>query len=254
LVTIGICIFLLRYFLKYFKFISLREKSIVCLSLIATIFLYLQLPLSLWFYESIPHSDLLFFPWKLLAFITPVLILIICERLDSMTRLEPKFTLANIYRGVLGIILINQVLFGLRIQNIQYERYPSELLQQSLTPRQLMTQVNFPFDRDLFALPDQVESTHFLDSDYCQVLRIDPSLDWQNPSHFTELNLIVQAPTSCALTLRPLKIPVFNLSSDRETKNIDSSLIYLTTGRHYLTFKRRSILQLLFGEIAIDHP
>lgn len=254
LVTIGICIFLLRYFLKHFKFISLREKSVVCLSLIATIFLYLQLPLSLWFYESIPHSDLIFFPWKLLAFVTPSLILVLCERLDSMTRLEPKFTLANIYRGALGIILINQVLFGLRIQNIQYERYPSELLQQALTPRQLMAQVNFPFDRELFSLPDPVESTHLLASDNCQVLMMDPSLDWQRPSHFTELHLIVQAPTACTLRLRPLKIPLFNLSSDRALKDSDNSLIHLTTGRHQITLKRRSILQLLIGEIMMEHP
>lgn len=127
--------------------LTAREQTVLALNWICIIFIYLQLPISIWFYAWIPGANHLQFPWQLLSFMTPLVSLLCCERLDALSNLEAKIVLANVYRAVAIAIVAVQITFGIRVQAIQYPNYSMLNIQQALQPQQLAASSQFVFTK-----------------------------------------------------------------------------------------------------------
>ncbi|MEM8639283.1 MAG: hypothetical protein AAGG51_10770 [Cyanobacteria bacterium P01_G01_bin.54] len=225
-----------------------RNLIVIVLGIMVMTFVYLQLPISLWFYLWLPQADMVQFPWRLMSFITPPLSLLLCERLDTLSSWEPKMVLANVYRGIIILVLVNQVGFGLRVQDIQYPTYAVEQLQAALEPQQLARSPQFQFEDP--QLPQSpAPAPALLTLTQCQLIRTDPPLTLTQPQYLAKLTLTLDAPAPCTVELHQYPNPFLKIIAPTDaTLNFtpaQTPQIQLPSGRHTLQFQTKSIWSAL---------
>ncbi|MGB0562167.1 MAG: hypothetical protein ACPGVO_10235 [Spirulinaceae cyanobacterium] len=230
--------------------VSERHVRVMVLGVMAMTFVYLQLPISLWFYLWLPQADSVQFPWRLLSFMTPLLILLLCERLDTLSSWEPKMALANVYRGIIIVLLVNQVAFGLRVQGIQYPTYGVAAIQAALEPQQLITAPQFQF-----AQPDRPTSPHttapaLITLDHCQLLKTDPPLSLKQPQYLPPLTLRLAAQPGCTVELHQHPNPFLTITAPADAQLTitpqHTTKIELRSGQQSLQFRPRHGLTALW--------
>ncbi|NES24362.1 MAG: hypothetical protein F6K41_37000, partial [Symploca sp. SIO3E6] len=134
-----------------------KSKILIFLILSTIIFVHLQFPLALWFYKLAPGAAYLQFPWRLLTFLTPILILLLCERLEFLATIENKLPTRKICQLVLVCIVVHQIIFGINAQNIQYEVFPRKAIELALNKNNLAKSLIFAGEylpQDLTAIPE----------------------------------------------------------------------------------------------------
>jgi hypothetical protein len=83
-------------------------------------FVYLQLPISNWFYVHVPGASYLQFPWRLNAFMTPILIALLVVVAQSCTEVSSRARIIS-YAG-LGLCLLLSLDFPRRALRLDYPR------------------------------------------------------------------------------------------------------------------------------------
>ncbi|NEO86938.1 MAG: hypothetical protein F6J87_22170 [Spirulina sp. SIO3F2] len=229
-----------------------RSFFVSLLGLTTITFIYLQLPISLWFYLWLPGAEGIQFPWRLISFITPLLILLLCERLDTLSSLEPNASLANVYRGIIIVILVNQIWFGLRVQDIEYARYSIAEVQAALQPQQLVTSPVFQFS-DRQRPQSEAIAPALLTTPNCANLNaVKPSV-LNQPQYIRNLTLTLEIKSNCTLELHQYPNPFLEIipptSAQLSQTERHTTQIKLKSGQQTIQLQRRSLFSAIRNSV-----
>ncbi|NET60512.1 MAG: hypothetical protein F6K47_31555 [Symploca sp. SIO2E6] len=176
-----------------------KNKILIFLILSTIIFVHLQFPLALWFYKLIPGAAYLQFPWRLLTFLTPILILLLCERLEFLAAIESSISTGKFCQLVLIFIVVHQILFGINAQNVQYEILSPEEIKLAINQNNLAQGLIFAGEylpKDIQAVP---EMKPLIQAENCQIIAANPPIVLAEAIHMQKISLTVQSNPSCQI-------------------------------------------------------
>ncbi|NER24446.1 MAG: hypothetical protein F6J96_27825 [Symploca sp. SIO1C2] len=230
-----------------------KHKTWIFLILLTIIFVHLQFPLALLFYQLVPGAAYLQFPWRLLTFLTPILILLLCERLEFMATLENKLLTRQFCQLLLVCIVVHQIIFGINAQNIQYEVFSQKTIELALDKNNLAKSLIFGGEylpQDLTAVP---EIKPLIQTDNCQILDADPAIVLTEASHIQKISLTVQSNPSCQIYFNQFDNPFIKIipgeggsTSISEQKTI---IVNPAPGVQKVEFLRQGLLQAIGTKI-----
>jgi len=187
------------------KKIDLEMKKLLPLVLLGVFFLYLQTPASSIFYKYFPGASFIQFPWRLLAFLTPIAIVLLVHLGEKCL---PSSRVPVI--SVVLIAVLYQVVFGVRAQVINYDRFSKSFIERRLG----QPEFGWPFGeflpRDLKnqSVPPPVE---FLRIAGCEMVRKSPERDLTRVLHFRRIQLELVARNSCAVYFSQFATPFIHV-------------------------------------------
>jgi len=236
--------------------LDLRLRRSATLFLLGALFgcLFLQLPISNWFYVHVPGAFYLQFPWRLNAFMTPILIGLVSVSGQSCAAASKRSWRA--VHVVMLACLLFSLEFPLRALRLDYARYSAEELAANVASvsddvaglEYLPSGVGVPTRppnrrgraRAAVAPPPVTPTTPLVSSD-CD-------LAW--PEEFTgkTLTLDVTSARECQVHIRQFPSPVLGLELDNATvltgPPSDGLQIALHAGTSHVRLRQKSVAEL----------
>ncbi|QRN96819.1 hypothetical protein JRI60_48910 [Archangium violaceum] len=226
-----------------------RVTGLTFLSLTAAVYAVLQVPLSVPFYRVVPFAKLLQFPWRLVGFLTVVLVLVLCVLVeDAVRRGGWRRTLAL---GVAGLAVLAGARLGWRATHPRYESTPRTDIESHLAA------LDRPWSANEY-LPRSVLTTGlaprapFLSQEHCDRLKVEPVRAFHEPIHFTRLTLTVSSTGGCTVHFNQFTTPFLAVEASGPARFVSSWAgtldIQLPAGEHRVELRRRGFLELLARE------
>jgi hypothetical protein len=123
-------LFIATWFASAFTRTRVWSAGVTTLFITTALYIFMQHPASAWIYRTVPGAPLLQFPWRLLVFIVPGLILLTCVAGQALitTHRRSMFVVA----GAFAIVIGWQFLFNLDSQKLTYARFTDEEIGKSI--------------------------------------------------------------------------------------------------------------------------
>ncbi|MFP2923865.1 hypothetical protein ACLESO_01360 [Pyxidicoccus sp. 3LG] len=225
-----------------------RPRSAVpaLLLLPAAIYAVLQLPLSAPFYRVVPFAPLLQFPWRLVGFLTPLLVLVFCLLVrDSASRGGWERWLA---RGMVGLTVSTALWLGWRATHPRHEVASRAEIEQDLAALDRPWSGNEYFPRGVVeaGIPPPAP---FLTHEGCARLEAEPERALREPVHFDRLTLSVSSPGGCVVRFNQFVTPFLATGSGSAARFVTTPAgtleVQLPPGEHSVVLRRRGFFELL---------
>jgi hypothetical protein len=227
-----------------------RGTVLAFLSLTATVYAVLQLPLSGPFYRMVPMAYLLQFPWRLVGFLTPLLVFVLCVLVeDSLQRGGWKRRLAL---GVAGVAVLTGVRLGWKATHPLYGSTPRTEIERQLAGLDRPWSGNEYLPRTVLAagLPPPAP---FLFHENCAQLKVEPVQASHEPIHFGRITLSVSSPEGCTVHFNQFLTPFLAAEANGPVRFLLTRAgtldIQLPAGEHRVELRRRGFLELLAREL-----
>ena len=227
------------------KRINLEIKRVLPLVFSGLFFLYLQTPISRTFYLYFPGASFIQFPWRLLAFLTPILIILTVYIADKCF-----LTSRALVTSVISIALIYQSVFGIRAQVIRYDRFSRTLIEERLGLVELKFFEFLPRDFTQAITPPRRKLLQIAN---CEVVSQTPERDLTQTFHFRRIELELIARDSCTVYLNQFATPFISTEIDGggnvERASDGTIVVRLAPGdTRRVTFRVRGLFEsLLYG-------
>ncbi|WP_257462197.1 glycosyltransferase family protein [Archangium lipolyticum] len=226
-----------------------RGTGLTFLLLSAAIYAVLQVPLSLPFYQVVPFARLLQFPWRLVGYLTPLLVLVLCVLVeDAFQRGGWKRKLAL---GVVGLAIFTDVRLGWKATHPRYESTPRMELEGHLAmlDRPWSALEYFPRSMVATGMPPPAA---FLSHENCDGLKVKPVRAFHEPVHFGRISLSVSSPGGCTVHFNQFTTPFLAVEASGPARFVTTRAgtldIQLPAGEHQVELRRRGFLELLARE------
>lgn len=219
-----------------------RTRQAAFLWLAFLIFIALQLPLAATFYEAVPHAELLQFPWRLIALVLPLTVLLFTLAAQRLADVKP-------WVGVL-FALVAVLPFAWRgavAQQAKYARFSSSRIKAQLDG------LDRPWSAHEY-LPSSAGGTvpprvPFLTSRGCGIVKAEPPTAATTPTHLGVVTARVQAAVGCELVFGQFKTSLLVVEAPPGSKvkgrKNGTTAVTLPPGRSEVTLRRASFLELL---------
>jgi hypothetical protein len=125
-----VALFIALWFAIVFTRTRVVSAAVAMLGAIAALYLFLQLPASASLYRVIPGGKLLQFPWRLLVFIVPALILLTCAAGQALIATHRHSS--ALVAGTFALAVSWQFLFILDAQKVTCTRFRDEEIAKTL--------------------------------------------------------------------------------------------------------------------------
>jgi hypothetical protein len=228
-----------------------RGMALGFFGLAALPYALLQLPLATPFYQSVPFASLLQFPWRLLAFLTPLAVLalsLVVEALLARGGWRRDLALST---GVLA--LSGGVQLGWKAMQPQYEHMARPAIEAHLAAldRPWSSLEFLPHALPVHGVPPRSAFLRF--SEGCQRAEAEPPAALQGPFHFERITLRVSSTAGCAVAFNQFDTPFLALETGEGATRLpmrDATLaVQLPAGEQSLTLRRRGFWELLWSEL-----
>lgn len=218
--------------------------------LAAAFYALLQVPLSAPFYRAVPFARLLQFPWRLVGFLTVLLVLVWAVLLEDALRREGwrrRLALAGVGLSVgAGLVL------GWKATHPRYDTEPRAFIESHLArldrPWSAFEYVPQSVLRAGFIAPPMP----FLSARGCERMTAEPALALEGPLHFERITLTVSSPEGCVVHFNQYLTPFLATEADGPVRfvptNVGTLAIQLPPDEHRVTLRRRGFLELLLRE------
>jgi hypothetical protein len=209
------------------------------------LYVFLQTPLSAPLYRLVPPTQFLQFPWRLLAFSTPVSIGLLCLSLDLLERSAALPSARLRLRAALFLAVAFQVFYG--VGRPPADRFLSaEEIEASLTTERLAATLKTDFRPRGIALP---LARPFLEASDCVVENPPAGAAFPGGVDVPELRLTVDAAPGGALVINQFANPFLAVSAGGEgrvgTTPWGAILVRPAPGRSEVVLRRRGLLAAL---------
>lgn len=212
----------------------------------------LQLEPAASFYRLVPLADVIQFPWRLLTFITPAVVALLCELAASVTRARGRRLGVVAAGAVISAVVACQVAFAVRAQRIRYPWFTRGEIESALADLDGPWSGGEFLVKGIAAVPPRAP---FLALEGCTLRSSAPAGDLSRPFHFTRLELEVAAPARCALRFSQFATPfvgVGGVAPGGVRRADDGTLeVVLGPGLHRVSIWRRGVLAALFADIGL---
>lgn len=230
-----------------------KRKLLIFLIISIIFFVHLQFPLALWFYNLVPGAVYIQFPWRLLTFLTPILILLLCERLEFTEKISSRFATRQLCQVVLIFIVINQIFFGINAQNIQYEIFSQNEIELALNKNNLARSLIFGGDYLPQNLPTVPESKPFIETENCQIKSANPPIVLKEAIHFQKISLTVQSNPSCRIYFNQFQNPFIKVFTGEGgailTSKQKTIIVKPGSGLQKVEFLRQGLFQAILTKL-----
>jgi hypothetical protein len=213
----------------------------------------LQLPLSAPFYRAVPFASLLQFPWRLVAFLTPLAVLMLCVLSDTF--LQRGGWRRALALGVVGLAVGAGLRLGWLATHPRYEFWSRARIEEDLA------RLDHPWSTLEF-LPKAMgrrqppPPTPFLaSSGGCGRVTAQPAEALSAPIHFQRITLSVSAVEPCVVYFNQFDTPLVAVEASGPVNPVpvpDGTItLLLPPGEHQLVLRRRGFLELLMRELQL---
>jgi hypothetical protein len=226
-----------------------RLKRYSIFLILGLFFLYLQLPAASWFYNSLPGADYIQFPWRLLVFITPISILLLCNSLDLAEQIEINLPKSQISLFLLLAIVAHQVSFNTSAQHIKYEIMTQDFISDQLTKESLTHSLIFggEYLPKGMAPKDIPPKRPLIEAENCTIDAVNPSIALKERIHFNKISLIVNSNPSCKIYFNQFANPFIKVYPGNNGRVLTSEYKTIVVepgmGIQEIEFVRRGLLR-----------
>ncbi|MBZ4420669.1 hypothetical protein [Myxococcus sp. RHSTA-1-4] len=212
----------------------------------AAIYAVLQLPVSAPFYRAVPFARLLQFPWRLVAFLTPLLVLVLCMLVeDTAARDGWKRRLSW---AVVGLTVFTGLWFGWRATHPRYPVASRSEIESELAA------LDRPWSGNEYLPRAAVEAgvpppAAFLSHEGCEKVEAEPREALLGALHFGRITLSVSAPRGCTVRFNQFQTPFLAAEADTPARFVTTEAgtleVQLPAGEHRVILRRRGLFELL---------
>ncbi|MGA9522368.1 MAG: hypothetical protein WBV82_12945, partial [Myxococcaceae bacterium] len=206
----------------------------------------LQFPVSAAFYERVPFAQLLQFPWRLLCFITPLLILMLVISASAVQAQRPVVAYA-----LVAIAVAFALVRGIQAQRIDYPWFDGRFIAQHLAA------LDHPWSAREY-LPWQAQGavphrTPPISLEGCGDARVAPADAMTTQHHFGRVTLRTRSERTCVITLGQFKTRFLNVDAPpgAEVRVSDGGLtqVVLPPGEHEVRVDAAGFWELLWERV-----
>ena len=233
----------------------LKRSSIFLI--LGSLFLYFQLPASSWFYNSIPGAAYIQFPWRLLVFLTPISILLLCNGLDLVEQIDIKLPKSQISLFLLLAIVAHQVSFNISAQNFKYEIMTQEFITDRYKKETLSYTLIFAGEY----LPKGMEHKDipakkpFIEAKNCTIDSATPPIALKERIHFNKISLTVNYNPSCRIYFNQFANSFIKVNPGNNGRVLTSEhktiIVEPGKGIQEIEFVRRNLLQGILAKLNL---
>jgi hypothetical protein len=210
----------------------------------------LQLPLSAPFYERVPFAALIQFPWRLLSFATPALIVLLAELAAGLLRTGGAWRFPA-WAGV-AAVMGWQLVFAVNASRIRYEWIAPDKLEWTTHALDAPWSGGEYLPRGMShaSVPPPMP---FLSLDGgCHLVRSTPERDLSRAFHFTRITLDIESSGNCRVHFSQFAGP-FIAVEGVEPGTVGTWMgtvnVTLGPGPHRLVFRRRGVWEALWTDL-----
>jgi len=209
----------------------------------------LQLELSAPFYRYVPLVDVIQFPWRLMTFVTPAVIVLFGELAAAAMRSPARWQRAAT-AAVVVAVTASQVVFAVRAQRIRYPWIPAEELARAVRDLDGPWAGNEFLARGVHPVPPRVP---FLAIEGCVLRSSVPSGDLSRPFHFARIELEVEAGPACTIHFSQFATPfvgVTGVPPGAVRRTAQGTIeIEVPPGARRVVLERRGVLAALLATL-----
>ena len=223
-----------------------RGTGLAFLSLAAGFYALLQLPLSAPFYRGIPFALLLQFPWRLVGFLTVLLVLVLGVLVESS--IQRGGWRRGLALAMAGLALLTGVRVWWKATHPLYEAYGRTELENQLAGLDRPWSANEYLPRTILPV-GLAPPMPFLSHEGCARVEAEPAAALHGPLHFDRISLSVSASQGCAVHFNQFLTPFLGYETNGPAQFLltpaGTLAIHLPAGEHQLVLRRRGFLELL---------
>lgn len=240
------------------------QKKAIFISVSLLFFILLQTKGSIWFYELVPYSEYIQFPWRLLSYITVFIILALIFVIDNFNFAIRNSSMFKIFYFskqckivLLLIILLVQLLFYLNTQFFSYEKFTKTGINDSLKVQNLATSLVFGGEYLLkgYTYPSTKPKSLISIRQNCESLKVYPRESLSKIIYFDEITIDKKLDQVCILELNQFNSPFIRIKSQNEqsvqtyTSKTGSVIIKMRENSDKLIIKVAKIGDLIHKKI-----
>ena len=212
----------------------------------AALYAVLQLPVSALFYRAVPFASLLQFPWRLVAFLTPLLVLVLCLLVEDTA--EQGGWKQRLSWAVVGLTVFTGLWLGWRATHPRYSVADRAGIEAELAA------LDRPWSGNEYLPRSAVEGgvpppAAFLAQDGCERLDAEPREALSGALHFDRITLWVASSQGCAVRFNQFVTPFVAAEADTSARLITTPAgtleVQLPAGEHQVVLRRRGLFELL---------
>jgi hypothetical protein len=208
----------------------------------------LQLPPAAPFYLHVPFADVIQFPWRLLAFMTPCAIVLLGEAAASLARGSRRWQRALAVTGV-AVALAYQGALAARAQRIRYPWFTRDAVERAVRDLDGPWVSEFlPVGLERGTVPPRAP---FLRLDGCALRAASPRTDLDAPHHFRRIELDLASAGACRVLFSQFAGPfvaIEGVSPDRVRRMADGTVeITAGPGERRLVIRQRGLIEALLA-------
>ncbi|NPC81218.1 hypothetical protein HPC49_23690, partial [Pyxidicoccus fallax] len=217
----------------------------------AAIYAVLQLPLSAPFYRAVPFAHLLQFPWRLVAYLTALLVLVLCLLVED-TAGQGGWR-RRLSWGVVGLTIFTGLWFGWRATHPRYPVADRAGIESELAA------LDRPWSGGEYIPRSVVEGgvpppAAFLAHEGCERLDAEPREALHGALHFDRITLSVASSRGCAVRFNQFVTPFIAADADASARFVTTQAgtleVQLPAGEHRVVLRRRGFFELLSRQLV----
>lgn len=212
----------------------------------AALYAVLQLPVSAPFYRAVPFARLLQFPWRLVAFLTPLLVLALCLLVeDSLARGGWRRRLAQ---AVVGLTVFTGLWLGWKATHPGYLVVSRTSIENELAALDRPWSGNEYLPRSAVAAGPPPPGA-FLAQEGCDSVDAEPREALRGAFHFERITLAVSSARGCVVRFNQFQTPFLAAEADTPVRFVTTEAgtleVQLPAGAHHVALRRRGFFELL---------
>jgi hypothetical protein len=219
----------------------------------AAFYALLQVPLSAPFYRAVPFASLLQFPWRLVGFLTSLLVLVWAVLVEDALRREGWRR--GLALAVVGLSASAALVLGWKATHPRYDTEPRAFIESHLARLDRPWSANEYLPLSVLSAGVIAPPMPFLSSRGCERMTAEPALALEGPLHFERITLTVSSQQGCAVHFNQYLTPFLALEASGPVRFGPTSVgtlgIELPPGEHHVTLRRRGFLELLLREFHL---
>jgi hypothetical protein len=230
-----------------------RGGGVALLALAFLVYAVLQTPISAPFYRAVPFASLLQFPWRLVAFLTPLAVLMLCALAD--TSLQRGGWRRALALGVLGLAIGAGLRLGWLATHPRYEFWSRARIEEDLARLDHPWSTLEFLPRAMGRRPPPPPSPFLASSGGCLQVTAAPAEALRAPIHLRRISLAVTAAEPCVVYFNQFDTPLTAVETSGPATPVPvpdgTRALLLPPGEHRVVFRRRSFLELLVRELGL---